>query len=194
MFAYGDLLRIPQADFEVGGRRYGVYGHNWRATPPLAWLAGLARQELGGAPPASEIVSPAPAAQPAMHVALSRDAFAAAVREALRDYCRPDQLGGNALLSSRIVVERHAAHAALAERIEALQACLRAAADALQRSPREVRLYRAVYHTYFQPATTQHAAAELLDLPFSTYRRHLTAGVARLTEILWQWELQGLVR
>ena len=28
-------------------------------------------------------------------------------------------------------------------------------------------------------------AAELLDLPFSTYRRHLSAGVARVAEILW---------
>ena len=37
-------------------------------------------------------------------------------------------------------------------------------------------------------APTQAAAAELLDLPTTTYRRHLTAGIARLTELLWQEE------
>jgi hypothetical protein len=34
-------------------------------------------------------------------------------------------------------------------------------------------------------------AAELLDLPMSTFRRRLTAGVRRLTELLWQHELSG---
>ena len=32
-------------------------------------------------------------------------------------------------------------------------------------------------------------AAEQLDLPFSTYRRHLTAGIQRLTQMLWQLEI-----
>ncbi|NJL21123.1 MAG: hypothetical protein HC895_10360 [Leptolyngbyaceae cyanobacterium SM1_3_5] len=36
-----------------------------------------------------------------------------------------------------------------------------------------------------QPAATQEKAAELLDLPFSTFRRHLKAGITRVTEILW---------
>ena len=44
-------------------------------------------------------------------------------------------------------------------------------------------------HTYFHPAATQEAAAEQLDLPVSTYRRHLTAGIQRLTEMLWQQEI-----
>jgi len=39
---------------------------------------------------------------------------------------------------------------------------------------------------------TQEAAAELLDLPFSTYRYHLTNGIKRITEWLWQRELYGL--
>ena len=34
-------------------------------------------------------------------------------------------------------------------------------------------------------------AAERLGLPFSSYRRHLTAGTARLTAWLWDRELYG---
>jgi hypothetical protein len=52
-----------------------------------------------------------------------------------------------------------------------------------------MKLYRALYHTYLQPAATQELAAELLDLPFSTYRRHLKASIERLTALLWQQEL-----
>jgi hypothetical protein len=37
----------------------------------------------------------------------------------------------------------------------------------------------------------QEAAAERLGLPFSTYRRHLTTGVERVTGWLWQRELHG---
>jgi hypothetical protein len=37
-----DLARIPGADYEIDGRAYGVYGHDWRVTPPLTWLAVLA--------------------------------------------------------------------------------------------------------------------------------------------------------
>ena len=57
--------------------------------------------------------------------------------------------------------------------------------------PQEAKLYRALYHTYIEPAPTQEAAAEHLDLPFSTYRRHLKSGVTRVAGILWQWEIQG---
>ncbi len=67
-------------------------------------------------------------------------------------------------------------------------------ADTLQHSPRQAKLHRALYHTYFQPAPTQERAAEVLDLPFSTFRRHLKAGVTHLTDILWQREIGALER
>jgi len=54
-----------------------------------------------------------------------------------------------------------------------------------------VKFYRAVYHTYIQPAPTQEAAAELLDVPFSSYRRHLKTGVDQITEMLWHREVGG---
>ena len=37
--------RLPEADFEVGGRRYGVFCRNWRAQSPQAWLTALAEHE-----------------------------------------------------------------------------------------------------------------------------------------------------
>ena len=63
------------------------------------------------------------------------------------------------------------------------------AAEELRVHPRDEKLFRAVDQTYLHPAATQEAAAELLDLPFSTYRRHLTSGIQRLTEMLWRQEV-----
>jgi hypothetical protein len=52
--------------------------------------------------------------------------------------------------------------------------------------------YRAIHRTYLEPAATQELAAESLDVPFSSYRRHLTAGIASITAWLWQRELHGI--
>ena len=83
----------PAVDFEVGGRRYGVFGHDWRATPPTAWLNLLAEREIHtDATPAPR---PGPSEEP---VVLSQPDFAAAVRAALRDFVRPDLLRGNPLI------------------------------------------------------------------------------------------------
>ena len=186
MFAYADLARLPDADFEIDGRRFGVYGHDWRVTPPAAWLELLAERETAMAP---ETVQPPPARE--RLVVLSEQAFAEAVIDALRELSRPGGLRGNTLLRSRLVVSRTDAESGESERVAALDALLREAVDTLQASPKEVKYYRAVYHTYVQPAATQEVAAELLDLPFSTYRRHLKAGITRMTELLWQGELDS---
>lgn len=39
------IQRLPEADFTVGGRRYGVCMHEWRAQPPQMWLEALAEHE-----------------------------------------------------------------------------------------------------------------------------------------------------
>lgn len=186
MFAYAELERLPQLDFTVGGRTFGVYGHDWRAMPPLAWLELLGQRETALAPQA---IQPPPAVR---LVALSQEAFAQAVEDALRDYVRPDVLRGNPLLRSRLVHSRVEATAGDAERVAALRSLLKAAAEQLQGSPKENKYYRAVHHTYLQPAPTQEQAAELLDVPFSTYRRHLKAGMMRIAEILWRAETGGV--
>lgn len=89
-----------------------------------------------------------------------------AVRAALRDLDRPDLLARNPL--------------ARPDGPEALRERVLAAVDALRGHPRDAKLYRALDRTYLRPAATQEGAAEVLGLPFSTYRRHLTQGVARV--------------
>ncbi|MBI4788266.1 MAG: ATP-binding protein [Chloroflexi bacterium] len=183
-FAYANLARLAETDFEIGGRRYGVYGHDWRVEPPLAWLALLAEREVAAEP--QVIAVPARAAP---IIVLSQPDFGAAARVALHDYSRPEHLRANPLLQSRIVTEKTGPGAATAERVPALQMLLKQAAESLQASPRDAKLYRALFHTYLQPAATQEQAAEILDLPFSTFRRHLKSGIDSVTEILWHQEI-----
>ena len=182
VFACADLTRVPEADFGVGGRRYGMYWHDWRTVPPTAWLQLLADREIAVA---AQTPPPAPSVP---LVVLSQPAFAAAVRDALKDFTRPDLLRRNPLLRSRLVASRAGA---AGDAVAALRALLEATAATFQHAPRDAKLFRALDRTYFHPAETQEQAAELLDLPFSTYRRHLAAGVARLVDPLWQQELHG---
>jgi hypothetical protein len=122
---------------------------------------------------------------------LSEPDFADAVRDALRNYTHSSALLSNPLLRSRLVVDTVGNEATPAERVAALQRRLREAVELLQASPRQAKRYRALYHTYLRPAATQELAAELLDVPFSTYRRHLKSGVDDIVEYLWNQELRS---
>jgi len=181
MLAYANLARLPEADFEVGGHHYGLYGHDWRMEPPVAWLAMLAEKEVGIA---SE---QATAAKAEPLIVLSAAEFGEAVRQALHDFTRPASLADNLLMRSRLV----AGHQNGTDKVEILQNTVLDSAGRLRANPRDEKLFRALERTYFKPAATQEAAAELLDLPFSTYRRHLTKGIQRLIEILWEREING---
>jgi hypothetical protein len=74
---------------------------------------------------------------------------------------------------------------------ETLRHRLRAAAERLRAAPKGEKFYRALHHTYLEPLATQELVAERLDLPFSTYRYHLSNGIERVTEWLWQREVHG---
>jgi hypothetical protein len=190
-FAYADLARLPDADFASGGRRFGLYGHDWRVMPPAAWLEMLGAREIAAPTASPGQPIPAPAmSQPVL--VLSEPDFAEAVRDALRHFTRADALRDNPLLRSRLVIDRTGATASASTRAQALQSLIREAFDLLQSNPRQAKLHRALYHTYIQPAATQELAAELLDLPFSTYRRHLKEGIENVTETLWQSELGAI--
>ncbi len=179
VFTYVGLRRLPEAGFEVGGRSYGVYGHDWRAVPPARWLGSLAEQGLPSAP------GEAPPARPDRLVVLSRPDFAEAVHDALRAYARPHALEENPLLRSRLVTER----ADGGDRAETLRALLNEAAEELNATPREAPYYLALDATYLDPARTQAEAAEQLDMPFSSYRRYLKRGIEHVVEALWQREV-----
>jgi hypothetical protein len=182
--AYGDLARLPRGDFRVGHREYGIYWHDWTRTPPVAWLKLLGEREIAPVPLDVAPADQAPAAIPAQR--LSEEDFAAAVRQALREMGRADGLRSSPLLRSAPVLARTPPDADDRARCDALREWIRAAAARLEAAPRDRRAYRALHHTYLQPAPTQAEAADLLGLPMSTYRRHLAAGIDRLTEILRQ--------
>jgi hypothetical protein len=183
MFAYINFQPIPEADFEVGGRRYGVFGHDWRVEPVSRWLDALGERELDVGLDLETLKRSAPAPL----VVLSEPDFEEAVRQAFRDYSRPAALASSPLLRSRLVAEVAANDGGLGE----LQSLLREAVESLKGNPRDEKLYRALWKTFIQAAPTQEAAAEALGLPFSTYRYHLTRGLERATAWLWQRELNG---
>ena len=177
--AFAGLARWPEAEFEVGGRPHAVFGKDWRATPPTAWLDTLADRVPAAAP-----APPAPRAD--APVVLGEDAFAEAVREALKAYARPHALAESPLVRSIAVRERGGEDA-----VEALRALLTEAAEELRGGRREDAYYRALDATYLRPAPTQAVAAERMGLPFSTYRRHLRRGVDHVVGALWRRETGG---
>lgn len=188
VFAYADLHRLPMADFVVGERRYGVYGHDWRIVSPLAWLNLLAEREIAmGMAHTMPVI-------PETLIVLSQADFITAVQEALRTLHDSNELRHNPLLRSHLVIDYAddsvEEEEEEEERMTALRRLLQETANELQATPRQMKLYRALHHTYFQPAPTQELAAELLDLPFSTYRRHLRAGIDYVAESLWAQELR----
>lgn len=184
VFGYADLERLPGCDFAIGDRRFGMFGHDWRSVPPMTWLELLAKREIAANP---NTIESGPPVRPML--VLSQNDFGEAVRDALRDYTRIDLLQNNPLIHSRVVVQQTGPEATVIERVTALQARLRDTVEMLRQSPRQAKAYRALYHTYVQPASTQEQAAEILDLPFSTYRRHLKAGLTYMIDFLWRVEI-----
>ena len=187
VLAYADIHRSPELDFVTDGKRYGVFFHDWRLRPATTWLDLLAEHEIAYS--AESGSPPRPAGQQPTLVLLSEPEFAQAVRDALRHHTRLDELQTNPLVRSRLVLAQAGTEANGAARAKALHALLAEAVDLLRSSPRQQKLYRALYHTYIQPAATQELAAELLDLPFSTYRRHLKEGIENVVATLWAREL-----
>ncbi|MBK8905377.1 MAG: ATP-binding protein [Anaerolineaceae bacterium] len=184
VFGFADLHRLPEADFTVAGRTFGVYGHDWRVVPPLIWLANMADQELGFKGEAA-----VPNTLPTPLPILDEAAFATAVHDALREFTNEVALQNNPLLESRCLLNKAGASASKTARVELLRSLLTEAAQTMQNHPRQIKWYRALHHTYFQPAATQEQAAELLDLPFSTYRRYLRTAVQYVIDWLWAQEV-----
>jgi hypothetical protein len=182
MFDYLRTPLVPAAGFVLDGQAFGVFAHDWRAEPVLEWLDIMGERELLDEIAALDSLPHVP--QP---VVLSEPEFAEAVRQALKDWVRPDLLASSPLLRSRCLRDRSDQEPTPAQ----LQELLREGAEALAATPKGQKLHRALWHTYFKPAPTQEAAAELLDLPFSTYRYQLGKAVEQIIAWLWQRELYG---
>lgn len=180
-FALADLHRVTEADFTFGGRRFGVFAHDYRQRPVDDLISLWIERSLAQDPALQ--ADPGPSLQ-----VLSQAEFADAVRQALRDLPRPDLLARNPLMSTRLLRD-----AAGDQEPDAatLEATVRAAVDSLREHPRDDKLLVAVERTYVDPAPTQEAAAARLGLPFSTFRRHLSQGVERVVTWLWDREVYG---
>ena len=173
----------PAGEATVGDRTFTLFAHDWRAMPVDEWLSTLGDRELADGPGPS-----APVPEPGrLRVVLSEQEFQTAVRDALRSARRPGDLARNPLCRSRVVSD--VAHGRPAA--QALAELLVEATDSLADDPRAGKLHRVVATTFFRGVPTQEVAAERLGLPFSTYRRHLGAGIDRITAWLWERELHG---
>lgn len=160
----------------VDGRSRHLFFHDWRVTPLAQWLAHNRQQLLYG-------VQPRPTSAGADLLVLSRPEFDAAVRSAMRAWRRPDELAANPLARSRLVADLGGE-----DRAAALRDVLGSMLDELRD---DVRLHRVLVTTFVHGTPTQEAAADRLGLPFSTYRRHLSRGLDRLSDALWERELHG---
>ncbi|GAB7041008.1 MULTISPECIES: AAA family ATPase [Catenuloplanes] len=175
LMTFTDHHAVPGGDrIMIDGQPHGVFGHDWRALPVDAWITALNARLLFG--------PDARPGRPAFTV-LSRADFDAAVRDALRNWHLPDALESNPLLRTHLIGDRGG------NPVQTLRDLIVEAVDALRDDTREGKLHRALATTYFHRAPTQEAAAEKLGVPFSTYRRHLTRGVERVAERLWQLEV-----
>ena len=122
--AYADQRRAPTADFTVGDRTYATFVHDWRVVSPAAWVARLSQQELGATP------SPPEPAGATRTLVLDEAAFSTAVRQALRDYPRPDRLRHNPLLKCRLVTTRLTGSEGLGEQAVLLKSLIKDAGNA----------------------------------------------------------------
>jgi TolB-like protein len=132
----------------------------------------------------SDASEPQPAPAPASFITaaptLAYADFAAALKDALRDFHSPDLLARNPLL--RCGICNLGASAGPLE----LQTLLTESASTLFGNPRDEKLGRVIELTYFKPAPKQEAVADRLSLSFGTYRRHLTNARDRLARWLWE--------
>jgi hypothetical protein len=170
----------PVTEATVGGRPFRIYGMDWRRLPPDSWMDMMNDRERTGAkgPPPAHLLRPAP---------LGREEFATAVRTALRDLHRDDRLRAGPLFGSRLALGPNGPTPAR------LRSTLERGVAALGAQPRGAELRRVLDRSFIRPAPTQETAAEVLGLPFSTYRRHLAAALAELTELLWAVEIGDIV-
>ena len=99
-FAAAELPRAVGADFWVGGRRYGLFAHDFRQLPVDALLELVTERAL------VQDLTPSSSSVAVPLLVLSQPEFDDSVRQALRDLRRPELLARNPLLRTRLVRDR----------------------------------------------------------------------------------------
>jgi hypothetical protein len=175
--AYFDYLGLsPMLDVPLGDQTVTLFGWDRRRFPASAFFEMMATRELTGetGPPPAALMRPAP---------LARADFDVAVRSALRRLSRTGGLADSALLTTALVPPGSD------DPVAALASVLRETIAGLAGERNGAEHRRVLERTFVIGAPSQEAAAEVLELPFSTYRRHLVRAVDRLVEVLWAIEL-----
>lgn len=164
---------------DLFGRELVGYGWDRRRFPPASLFELMTRRELvwETGPPPESMMRPAP---------LSREEFATAVARALSQLGRPDLLASSRLLDSALV------NPAAPAVVDSLRKVILATIAALGEEPNGKDKRAILERTYLKGAPSQEAAAGLLGLPFSTYRRHLSRAHERLVDVLWAYEIGTL--
>ncbi|GAA1981923.1 ATP-binding protein [Amycolatopsis minnesotensis] len=148
---------------EYGEGGWGMFVHDWREVPLEAHLDRLEKTMRHAIAPTRD----APVAP-----SLPQDEFAAAAKQALRDWHDDEAFATNALIRTY-------------GDPAALRTAITTTVDALRRDADHLKHHRVVHTTYLERDTNQRAAAARLGVPFSTYRRHLQAGLDTIVATLW---------
>lgn len=157
---YFDYLALaPLIDVDVDDVRHVVDGIDWRRFPVDTWFDLMHERGRSGetGPPPAALLRPSP---------LDRDQFGTAVKTALQSLHRPDLLATNPLIGSAL------AAGPTGPGTDRLRATITDAVTHLGNQPKGDQLRAVLHRTYLRPAPTQEAAAAVLDLPLSTYRRY----------------------
>ena len=158
---------IPGAELMLGDTPAITTLHDWRREPVAAWMVRTNRQIRGLS------VGVAPSGSDAENIKQ-------AIRQALRDFTRPDRLKHNPLLTGP--------HAVLPQGgkggVEALRRALLEASETLLDSPKTAHYHDILKHSYFSPECSRLSVASVMNMSPSTYYRHLAAAVNLLSEIL----------
>ncbi len=180
MLRYLHISHYPDADVQLDGKTWSVFAHDWRIEPIEELDKVLVQREVSLTPR----LEPGSPAGPSALVLLSEQEFRREVRQALRDFHKSDALARNPLCRCRLVADCDGHDA-----VDTLRALLRDTTEQLASGDRTRRWRDAIHHTWLAPERSQEAVAERLDIPFSTYRRHLASGVDRIAGELWHREL-----
>lgn len=191
----GFFRRSHDLHFEIGGRKVGVFVQDWRQEPVEMWLTRLTSLDSStgslAQPPTTGALG-GDSIDQASHdentLAARRKQFVNDVRQALKQFHVLDTLASNPLADAAFVREACPPGADVEHRVQTLRRIISESIEYLGTSPSREKHYRALRYTFLEPQGSQERTAEVLDLPFSTYRGHLRAGIQALGELLWNKE------
>lgn len=171
-----DAWLLPDSEFWIGGRHYGVTAHDARREPPLDWARNCVERILRD--------GDAPELRPAEVVLLDEAAFENAVMQALHAFHDETVLARNPLLHAPLL-RRHSTR----RDPDALRTLMReTSAGRLATRKHPCSLHDVLDRVYFRPVGKQHAAAVSLHVSERTLRRRLREAESQLINALWELE------